>query len=162
MKKIISALKDFLYNITDYGLIVSVILVMAVILGWRFNILFNMGIEKEVIDDLPPIAISDEPENDDEDEDSDSETSDPTISDPTNSEDPGQTSNVIATITIPDGSFPSKIADILLNSNLISDKNQFLNRAVELGLDTRLRSGDFDIEVGTPLDDIIKKIANAQ
>lgn len=170
MKKIISALRDFLYNITDYGLIISVVVIMAVILGWRFEILFNRGIDKEVIDDLPavtePVDVN-EPENsnpENPDEPGSSET-------PDNSEEPGTTpetpenpggTGLIATVTIPEGSFPSSIADILLNSNLIKDKQEFLNRSMELGLDTKLRSGTFEIEVGTSLDNVIKKIANVQ
>jgi len=161
MKKILNAIRDFLYNITDYGLIITVIVVMALILGWRFDILFNRGIEKEVIADLPQII-----ENENK---PDTET-DP--ADPGNTENPGQNeenpqeetpsqSGLIATVSIPEGSFPSSIGEILLNSNLITDKDEFLNRSVELGLDTKLRSGTYNIEVGTSLDDIIKTIANA-
>jgi hypothetical protein len=164
MKKIINALRDFLYNITDYGLIITVVVIMAVILGWRFDILFNRGIDKEVIDDLPEIT---EPVDVNEPEDSNPENPD----EPGNSEEPGTTpenpenpggAGLIATVTIPEGSFPSSIADILLNSNLIKDKQEFLNRSMELGLDTKLRSGTFEIEVGTSLDNVIKKIANVQ
>lgn len=157
MKKIIDAIRDFLYNITDYGLIITVIVVMALILGWRFEILFNKGIEKEVIAELPEIIVDKE--------------KDPVTNGPTDSEEPDQPENpvdeqpggsgLIATVKIPEGSFPSAIADILLNSNLIEDKNEFLNQAVALGLDTRLRSGTFEIEVGTSLDNVIKILANA-
>jgi len=167
MKKIINAIRDFLYNITDYGLIITVIVIMAVILGWRFEILFNRGIDKAMIDDLPKIT---EPVDVNEPDDSNPGNPDePGNSEvPDNSEEPGTTPEIpggtglIATVTIPEGSFPSSIADILLNSNLIKDKQEFLNRSVELGLDTKLRSGTFEIEVGTSLDNIIKKIANVQ
>jgi hypothetical protein len=163
MKKIIDAIRDFIYNITDYGLIITVIVIMTLILGWRFNILFNRGIEKPIIAEIPPITEPIEPVEQEEPDDSN----------PENSEEPGsidespEPSNnqggtkLIATVNIPDGSFPSKIGDILLNSNLIKDKQEFLNRSIELGLDTRLRSGTFQIEVGTSLDDVIKIIANA-
>ncbi|MGB4439523.1 MAG: hypothetical protein WBJ13_09940 [Sedimentibacter sp.] len=155
MKKIINAIRDFIYNITDYGLIITVIVIMALILGWRFDILFNRGIDKEVIHQLPQII---EEENE---PDTVPDSDDP---DQTNEIPQGETppqSGLIATITIPDGSFPSSIGDILLNSNLINDKDAFLTRSVELGLDTKLRSGTYNIEVGTSLDDIIKIIANA-
>ncbi len=177
MRKIINAIRDFLYNITDYGLIISVVVIMVVILGWRFDILMNKGIEKEVIDDLPIIVGKDEPdpvnpvnpENPNEDEEnpnseveepSNEQPETPTPTTPTVPEKP-VTSGLIATIDIPEGSFPSKIGDILINSNLIDSKEAFLDRSVELGLDTRLRSGKFNIEVGTSLDNIIKIIANA-
>lgn len=167
MKTIINTIRDFIYNITDYGLIITVIVVMALILGWRFDILFNRGIEKEAISDLPQIIAEEgyeDSENPQSPEDPDAESPE----NPEDPENPGETpdetpapSGLIATVEIPDGSFPSSIAQILLNSNLIKDTNEFLNRSMELGLDTRLRSGTYEIEVGTSLDDIIKIIANA-
>ena len=151
MKKIINAIRDFIYNITDYGLIISVVVVMTVILVWRFDLLFSRGIEKEV-KDLPtvtepavnepiaevPVPVEEEPDPEDE-----------------------IPAGLIATISIPQGSYPSQIAEILLTNSLIESKDDFLTRCVELDLDTRLQSGTFDIEVGTPLDDVIKIIANA-
>lgn len=163
MKTIINAIRDFIYNITDYGLIIIVIVVMALILGWRFDILFNRGIEKEAISDLPQIIAeegyedSDNPQSPD-DPDNAENPENPAGETPSNTPAP---SGLIATVEIPEGSFPSSIAKILQSSNLINDTNEFLNRSVELGLDTKLRSGTYEIEVGTSLDDIIKIIANA-
>lgn len=145
IKKIINAIRDFLYNITDYGLIIIVVAVMAGILFWRFDLLFSREIDKEMIPELP---IVNEPAE---------EEPDPVEEEPVE-ESP---SGVIATIVIPQGSYPSQIGEILLNNNLIESKDEFLTRCVELNLDTRLQSGTFDIEVGTPLDDVIKIIANA-
>lgn len=147
MKKIINAIRDFIYNITDYGLIITVIVVMVVILAWRFDLLFSRGIDKEVLPDLP---IINKPVEEDPDET-------PLVEDP----DVETPTGLIATISIPQGSFPSQIGEILLNNNLIESKDEFLTRCVELNLDTRLQSGTFDIEVGTPLDDVIKIIAKA-
>ena len=145
LKKIINAIRDFIYNITDYGLIIVVVAVMTVILAWRFDLLFSRGIDKEMIPDLP---IVNEPAE---------EEPEPVEEEPAE-EIP---SGIIASITIPQGSYPSKIGEILLNNNLIESKEEFLTRCVELNLDTRLQSGTFDIELGTPLDDVIKIIANA-
>ncbi len=163
MKKIINAIRDFLYNITDYGLIVTVILVMIVILGWRFDILMSKGIEKEVIKELPIIDDNETKEPENPENPGDDVQENPNTEQPSQEpEKPVENSGLIATINIPEGSFPSKIGDILINSNLIADKDEFLKRSVELGLDTRLRSGTFEIEVGTSLDNVIKIIANAQ
>ncbi|MDF2616352.1 MAG: hypothetical protein K0Q47_1007 [Sedimentibacter sp.] len=159
MKTIINAIRDFIYNITDYGLIIIVIVIMALILGWRFDILFNKGIEKEAISDLPQIIA----EEGYEDSDNPQSPDDPNAENPA-VETPDETpapSGLIATVEIPEGSFPSKIGQILQSSNLINDTNEFLSRSIELGLDTKLRSGTYEIEVGTSLDDIIKIIANA-
>lgn len=149
MRRIINAIRDFIYNITDYGLIITVIVVMVVILAWRFDLLFSRGINKNIIEDFPvtsEVPVVEDPEVEvPGDEVPEEET-------PT---------GLMATISIPQGSFPSQIGEILLNNNLIESKEEFLTRCVELNLDTRLQSGTFDIEVGTPLDDIIKILANA-
>jgi hypothetical protein len=148
MKRIINAIRDFIYNITDYGLIITVIVIMVVILAWRFDLLFSRGINKEIIEDFPissEVPDEEDPESEPGEEVPEEET-------PT---------GLIATISIPQGSFPSQIGEVLLNNNLIDSKEEFLTRCVELNLDTRLQSGTFDIKVGTPLDDIIKIIANA-
>ncbi len=148
MKRIINAIRDFIYNITDYGLIITVIVIMVVILAWRFDLLFSRGINKEIIEDFPissEVPAEEDPESEPGEEVPEEET-------PT---------GLIATISIPQGSYPSQIGEVLLNNNLIDSKEEFLTRCVELNLDTRLQSGTFDIKVGTPLDDIIKIIANA-
>ena len=148
MRKIINAIRDFIYNITDYGLIVTVVVVMAAILVWRFDLLFSKGINKNIIEDFPiqnEIPVAEDPDEEDPDEEA------PDV----------ETPGLIATINIPQGSYPSQIGEILLNNNLIESKDEFLTRCVELNLDTRLQSGTFDIEVGTPLDDVIKIIAKA-
>lgn len=157
MKKIINAIRDFIYNITDYGLIITVIVLMVVILAWRFDLLFSRGIDKEALPDLPIINKPVEEDPNDTAEVENPEIDEPVVDEPVVEKPTG----LIATINIPQGSFPSKIGEILLNNNLIESKDAFLTRCVELELDTRLQSGSFDIEVGTPLDDIIKIIANA-
>lgn len=163
MKKIINVIRDFLYTITDYGLILTVVVIMVAVLAWRFDILFNRDIEKETIASIPYTI----------------KTEDTIIDNPTNSDDsseipelseknpdgtpeiPAKENDLVAIIEIPSGSFPSKIGEILLDSKLISDKNEFLNKSVEMGLDTKLQSGIFEISVGTNLDDIIKILAKS-
>nr|WP_312577895.1 hypothetical protein [Sedimentibacter sp.] len=166
MKKIINAIRDFLYILTDYGLIITVAVIMIAVLFWRFDILFNRNIEKETIAPIPdtaqneiPITNDDEDNNDNEVPDKEQTEDEP--GDTTYTPDTPNQSDIIATIEIPAGTFPSKIGDILVDSSLIKDKNEFLNRSIEMGLDTKLQSGSFEIAVGTSLDDIIKIIAKA-
>lgn len=165
MKKIINAIRDFLYILTDYGLIITVAVIMVAVLGWRFNILFNRNIEKETLAIIPndvqvEVPITNDQAGNDKNEDVPKEEQNEEI--PNEPINPTPTeSDVVATVVIPEGSFPSKIGDILINSNLIVDKNEFLNRSVEMGLDTKLQSGSFEISIGTNLDDIIKIIAKA-
>jgi len=63
------------------------------------------------------------------------------------------------TVVIPPGSSAQSIGDILLNSGLIADRNEFLARVVELKLDTKLKSGNFLVNSDMTLDEIIYKIA---
>ena len=188
MKKIINWFKDLIYNFTDYAIILCVIVGVAVILIWRFNVLFDLKIEKDTIKPVtPPIEISDN-ENDDTDKDNDESTNNTDNTDnntdsntPDNNQDDqnNQTDNsdnnnddetnnndstnvatgTEITFNIPAGTFPSKIGDILLANGLIEDKQVFLTRCVELQLDTKLKPGDFTIKKGTSLDEIIKTLA---
>lgn len=174
MKKIINAIRDFIYNITDYGLIIAVVVIMVGVLMWRFDILFSRNIEKEAIAKAPDTEAVDKVETNNTDKDTNKPTdvaknpeSNDKVTDDKDKSNTGTSSNnstsnktnVIATIEIPQGSFPTKIGEILVNSNVIEDKNAFLNRSVELGLDTKLQSGKFEIALGTSLDEVIKIIA---
>jgi len=169
MKKILNAIRDFLYILTDYGLILTVAVIMLAVLAWRFDILFSRNVEKETIAIVPgntqvEVPITKDPSNNDNDNNNENEVpnEEQNAENPIDNANPSnKPSEVVATVSIPAGSFPSKIGDILLNSNLIDDKNKFLNRSVEMGLDTKLQSGDFEIVIGTNLDDIIKIIAKA-
>jgi len=162
MKKIINAIRDFIYNITDYGLILSVVVIMVALLAWRFDILFNINIEKEAIASVPNSSQveTEIPANSEQSGDNPGGVAENPVETPNEPAGSGQ-SDIIATIEIPKGTFPSKIGDILENSNLIENKNEFLNRSIEMGLDTKLQSGTFDIAVGTSLDEVIKIIAKA-
>ena len=126
MRRIINAIRDFIYNITDYGLIITVIVIMVVILAWRFDLLFSRGINKNIIEDFP--VTSEVPV-----------VEDPEVEAPGDEVPEEETpTGLMATISIPQGSFPSQIGEILLNNNLIESKDEFLTRCVELNLDTRL------------------------
>jgi len=162
MKKIINAIRDFIYTITDYGLIITVVVIMVAVLAWRFDILFNRDIEKEAIPSIPNPNQTEEPvTNNPSDNEGNTDVPDTTEEPDDSTETPSNQGDLIATVEIPVGTFPSKIGDILVNSNLIKDKNEFLNRSVEMGLDTKLQSGTFEISVGTDLDEIIKIIAKS-
>lgn len=189
MKKIINWFKDLIYNFTDYAIILCVIAGVAAILIWRFNVLFNLKIDKDTIKPVtPPIEISDNDNDDkniDDDENKDNTDDNTDVSgnntdsntsgnnqnnqtDNTDNNKDDETNNndstdvatgTEITFNIPAGTFPSKIADILLANGLIDDKQVFLTRCVELKLDTKLKPGDFTIKKGTSLDEIIKTIA---
>jgi cell division protein YceG involved in septum cleavage len=182
VKKIINWFKDLFYNATDYAIILCVVVIVAAVLFWRFDILFNLKVDKDTLKPNP-INISDNKDKDkpdNSDNNSDNKPSDdnnqgtdtnkpPSPVDNGNSEDDkkpeqGDNSNPAndgaeISFNIPEGTVPGKIADILIDKALIEDKQTFLTRSIELKLDTKLKAGDFKIKKGTSLDDVIKIIA---
>ncbi|NHM14064.1 endolytic transglycosylase MltG [Xiamenia xianingshaonis] len=60
-----------------------------------------------------------------------------------------------ATVTIPEGTDASGIADILLSARVISNAGDFTNRVNELGVADRLKPGTYSIQGGTSVDQII-------
>lgn len=146
MKRLINAIKDFFYETTDYAIILIVVIVIGIVLIWRFNILFNFDIAKKPIvgtEDLPQVTEVYPTES--------SSESTTTLN--------SESINYPVNIHIPSGSSAADIAELLLNTKLIADKNDFLSRAVELKLDTKLKSGDFVINSAVDLDELIKIIA---
>lgn len=163
MKKLVNAIKDFFYESTDYAIILMIVIVIGVILIWRFNILFSFDISKDPIQDGDEIPIETNlPEESQEDtpddqnpSDQDTENQDDSTNDESNRPDETRTIKV----TIPSGSSAQTIGEILYNKNLISDSDKFIQRSVDLGMDTKLKSGDFEITFDMELDEIIKEIA---
>lgn len=63
------------------------------------------------------------------------------------------------TVNIPSGSSAYGIGKILRSNSLIVNEKDFYNRSIELGLDSKLRSGSFKLSTSMSLDDMIKKLA---
>ena len=75
-------------------------------------------------------------------------------------EKPAQTGSV--EINIPAKSLPGEIGKILEQQGVVSSAKDFINKCVELKLDTKLKSGKFTINKGASLDDIVKIIAQVK
>lgn len=163
MKKLINAVKDFFYESTDYAIALIIVIFIGVILIWRFNILFSFDIAKNPIQDGDAIPTeSNLPEeqhgNTLEDQDSTSSDNENPNENIDNGTPPSSESRMIK-VTIPSGSSAYSIAEILYNKNLITDKDEFIQRSIVLEMDTKLKSGDFEIISTIGLDEIIKTIA---
>lgn len=72
-------------------------------------------------------------------------------------EKPVQTGTV--EVNIPAKSLPGEIGKILEQQGVVSSATDFVNKCVELKLDTKLKSGKFTINKGASLDDVVKIIA---
>ena len=173
MKKFVEGVKDFFYDAIDYILIVFIIIAVIGVIGWRLDILFAKSPINNIKESNNIISDTNNPQdnnNNTNEEEPENETIDeqkkPENEDNKNNENaqpdstPEETPEEIINIVIPKGSLATNIAKILFDKGLINDKNQFLIKAQELGLDTKLKSGTFQIKSNSSLETIIKIIAN--
>ncbi|WP_312907692.1 hypothetical protein [Tissierella praeacuta] len=181
MKNFFEGIKDFLYDSVDYIIMVGIVGIVVLVIGWRLDLLFA----KDALD-MPPktdIIVEDNKDNDsstidnsqeqttkkpaDEsknnnlnNKDDISETQE-TETTPENSNNNNTNESIVdkvIKITIPSGSLPSKIGSIL-ESNGLASKIEFVQKAQELKLDTKLKSGDYEIKAGSSVEEIVKLIA---
>ena len=193
--------KDLLFNTIDYVVMIVIILGIVVILGHKFELLFNKGkVDSEVAqtdESNPEVNITNEDLNNDENVENDAnvdanantdsdvdtntdenaesteidltenteENTDTNETEENNNEDskpadttPQATGEEVK-ITIPNGTLPGGIGEILASQGLVSSKEDFVNKAVELQLDRKLRSGEFTFKKGQSLEEIIRTIA---
>lgn len=166
MKKFLESIKDLIYDSIDYIIMFCIIGLVVVVIGWRLDILFA--------DDLTDMPVSNVEENtdqveDNEDSDLDSTENNEDIatesdkndqtseSDEDNENTPSDTD--IVQVIIPQGSLPSNIGSILESKGLISSKSDFIEKSQAMNLDTKLKSGDYEIKQGSTLEEIVKMIA---
>lgn len=167
MKRFFEFLKDMLYDSIDYLIMISVVAIVVVVIGWRISILFaEKPIETPVVsienreeetenNEMDPNIDGESVESEESSADSESAETEETTGENQEIAPRGQ----VIEIVIPSGSLPSKIGDILASNGLVSSKNDFVTKSQEMNLDTKLKSGNFSIEVGTSLENIVKIIA---
>lgn len=121
--------------------------------------------------DLPPehnviVDNTQEPKGEDED----FNNPDDIVDDNNDSSDSSEDNNhieeplkdTIVQISIPEGSLPSRIGSILEESGLISSSADFIEKSQEMKLDTKLRSGEYEIQTGSSMEEIVKIISRQQ
>lgn len=181
MKKIIEWIKDILYDSIDYIIMIAIIGAVALIIGWRLDLLFakeaaNVPVNEDLVAENPKDDnrdnidnsnsdsedndndIIDIPDLDDNIDESSNENSQITDDNDDNIDD-NSTGVITVKVVIPPGSLPSKIASILEEHNLISSRAEFIQKTQELKLDTKLKSGTFEIKSNSSLEEIIRAIA---
>lgn len=145
MDKFLEKVKDILYHFFDYIFIGLVMIIIGLIINWRLDMMFDRNQAKSNADITSPSQI--------EEIDSDNE-----IEDKKETQDDEVPAKVI-NITIPEGSVSSDIGKILEEANLIDDLEDFDKKVYELDLASSLKPGDFEFELGTSLEDIVKEIS---
>lgn len=142
MKEFWEKLRDLLYDSTDYIIILAVIVGVVFIINWRLDGLFAKD----------KLGTNDSDEIIENVEDDSEEVNDTEIKEDNKEE-------VIVHLDIPSGSVLSQIAELLANKDLIQDEKEFVDKAVELEFDTKLRYGEFDIPKGSSLEEILNILA---
>lgn len=201
--------KDLFYNAIDYLVMLVIIIGVVIILGWKFEMLFNKSatddneiVENNTEEDVKPTENdtvtkdisevdkidkeqSENTENPNEtevttDENTDAENTDengatdteqPTETETTDTETtekettvetdtkPAENAGGEVTINIPAGTLPGATGQILADNGIVESSEAFVKKAVELGLDRKLKSGEFKLTKGMSLDAVVKAIA---
>lgn len=171
MKDFFESLKDILYDSIDYIIMFAIIIGVVFVIGWRLDVLFAKDAldmpakENPVVSVDKPNNLNKDPKQDDEEDKSEDPTKDPNDNTENPKEDnvvtipdPPPVSNDPIKINIPAGSLPSKIGSILESNGLISSRTEFIQKAIELKLDTKLKSGNFTIPANSSIEEILKII----
>lgn len=204
--------KDLFYNAIDYLVMLVIIIGVVIILGWKFEMLFNKSatddneiVENNTEEDVKPTESdtvtkdisevdkidkeqsenTENTENPNEtevttDENTDAENTDengatdteqPTETETTDTETtenettvetdtkPAENAGAEVTINIPAGTLPGATGQILADNGIVESSEAFVKKAVELGLDRKLKSGEFKLTKGMSLDAVVKAIA---
>ncbi len=147
--KPVDKLKDILYDSIDYIIMIGIVVVVILVIGWRLDILFTGSDVAEVPTNEVSEPITDEVAPSPDDTSGNQSNESPET--PSN-ENAGSTE---VQVTIPDGSLPNDIGKILEESGVIENSNEFVNKAVELGLDTKLRSGSYSLNTNQTIEEIV-------
>ncbi|NLW21873.1 MAG: endolytic transglycosylase MltG [Tissierellia bacterium] len=183
MKSFWEKVKDILYDSTDYIVMILVIAVVALVINWKIGGLLGKDSIYALGQTPPSIEENDKEVSENEESDADRDNvdqngegnidgeendskidsnydnnennnADNNIDD--NSSHQEEDSNNIVKIKIPAGSLPLKIGEILESNGLVKDKNEFVEKAIELKLETKLKYGEFDIAKNSSMEDILK------
>lgn len=147
MKKFFEVVKDILYDSVDYIIMIGIVGIVIFIIGWRLDLLFA----KDALD-IPPKDIVVENNNNDENID---KSIDANQSSDENQDKPEKNNVHMVKITIPSGSVSSKIGSILEENGLVNSQSDFVLKAEELMLDTKLKSGSYEIKSNSTLEEIL-------
>ena len=204
--------KDLFYNAIDYLVMLVIIIGVVIILGWKFEMLFNKSatddneiVENNTEEDVKPtesdtvtkdisevdkidkeqsententenpneteVTTDENTDTENTDENGTTETEQPTETETTDTETtenettvetdtkPAENAGGEVTINIPAGTLPGATGQILADNGIVASSEAFVKKAVELGLDRKLKSGEFKLTKGMSLDAVVKAIA---
>ncbi|MGM0396571.1 MAG: hypothetical protein ACQEP4_05895 [Bacillota bacterium] len=162
--KLMDKIRDILYDSVDYIFMIVILLIVVGVIGWRLDVLFakdalGAPTPGQVIVDNTGREGEGAPETDENPENPDGRGT------PSEGDDPAEqpsdpSSPVIVMVEIPVGSMPGKIGLLLEEKGIVSSSREFIAKAVELDLDTKLKSGTYKIQLGLPTEDVVRLLTN--
>jgi hypothetical protein len=150
MKRFFEGLKDILYDGIDYIMMAVIIVIVALIINWRLGGLFAKD-GLDAISKKPTVSNGEVKNKPNDNKNSTENTGDAKKDNISN-----ENSDALVKITIPKGSLPSKIGDILADNGLVKDKDEFVKKAIDMKLETKLKYGEFEIPKGSSMEEILQ------
>lgn len=126
--KIVNRIVDTLYSIFEYIVLLLLIVSAIVVIGWRFNIMYEQSLVK--VDNNEVTQTSQSTEN-------------------------KSKNDTIVKIVIPKGTKANNIVNLLKEYNLDFDSNQLLKK-LESIKEEELPSGEFELSLGSSTTEIEK------
>lgn len=165
-------LKDLIYDYNDVFVALMIVVLAGVIIFWRIGDIMAYpeylaehtagDVNQDVnVDDLDLSLgevddLNENPEDITTDPASEGDVPDPETGD---EEEPVQTGEFStakeASFTIPAGVSGTKIAELLLENNLIESKEAFMAEVAKQNAETKLMAGTFKIPAGSTVNDIV-------
>lgn len=159
MRNFFEGLKDILYDGIDYIMMVLVIVAVALVINWRLGGLFAKDATNTISKKYSSTVENENTTSNGEEENKNKDSDRTKKTAGNDGEKDGASDKEIkdvVEVTIPPGSLPAKIGDILASKGLVSDRNEFVDKAIELNMETKLKSGEYHIAKNSSLEDIIK------
>ncbi len=155
MDDFLDKLKDILYVFVDYFFMIVVVLAVTGVIAWRLDILFNKNYAD--VDEKDNEIVQNIDENKEKDNNVDiDENKDNINNDEINKEKENPVE--IIHVEIPSGAVSTTIGNILAEKGLVPDSKSFVDKATELGKETKLKSGSFDIPSNLSIEGVIEII----
>lgn len=150
-------IKDFLYDISDIVLSLLIIAVIFYSVSWKITDTLSVDMtspsETSSSDapstESPVIVVTPDPT---EPVESTEETTVPETEPPTDAPE-------LLTFTVPEGATGYGIGEKLQAEGFITDVNAFVQRLIQMGFDSKLRSGSFKLSKTDDMDTLIKVLA---
>lgn len=150
--------KDKLYDYLDYVVVILIILLVGTVIKWRLD---NLFLSENLSNTNESSINSSKKDSEINAEDNKKNNQKNTSKEEKNEETNNTEQNEIKTINIeiPEGAPSNEIGNILEDNNLIESSNDFVEKAAEMNLETKLKPGQYEFSNNMKLEEIIELIA---